>query len=73
MNFYHLWTKDSLNQDMKDVQKVIKFIFAMVKCGELPCTISNIATNLHKPVKSISPTRAQLINKGLYTQLDMVN
>ena len=52
-----------------------KFIFAMVKCGELPCTISNIATNHHKPVKSISPTRAQLINKGLvysarYGELD---
>ena len=27
-----------------------KFIFAMVKYGELPCTISNIAKNLHKNV-----------------------
>ena len=25
-----------------------KFIFAMVECGELPCTISNVAHNLNK-------------------------
>ena len=24
------------------------FLFAMVKCGEIPCTISNVAKNLHK-------------------------
>ena len=42
-----------------------RFIFAMVKCGELPCTISNVAKNLGKKVKTISPTRAQLINKGI--------
>ena len=52
-----------------------KFIFAMVKCGELPCTISNIAHNLKKDVSSISTTRAQLINKGIiypvrYKELD---
>ncbi len=52
-----------------------KFIFAMVKCGELPCTISNVANNLHKSVTSISTTRAQLINKGIifpvrYKELD---
>lgn len=52
-----------------------KFIFAMVKCGELPCTISNIANNLHKTVNKISTTRAQLINKGIifpvrYKELD---
>ena len=52
-----------------------KFIFAMVKCGELPCTISNIAKNLHKSVNQISTTRAQLINKGIvfsirYKELD---
>ena len=46
-----------------------KFIFAMVKCGELPCTISNVAKNLHKSV------RAQLISKGIiypvrYKELD---
>ncbi len=42
-----------------------KFIFAMVRCGELPCTISNIAKQLGKKVKSVSPTRGQLINKGI--------
>lgn len=52
-----------------------KFIFSMVKCGELPCTISNIANNLHKTVNQISTTRAQLINKGIvypirYKELD---
>lgn len=52
-----------------------KFIFAMVKCGELPCTISNVAKNLNKSVSAISTTRAQLINKGIiypvrYKELD---
>lgn len=52
-----------------------KFVFAMVKCGELPCTISNVARNLKKDVTSISTTRAQLINKGIiypirYKELD---
>lgn len=42
-----------------------KFVFAMVKCDELPCTISNISKQLKKKVKTISPTRAQLINKGI--------
>lgn len=52
-----------------------KFVFAMVKCGELPCAISNIARNLHKTVNQISTTRAQLISKGIifpirYKELD---
>lgn len=52
-----------------------KFIFAMVECGELPCTISNVAHNLNKTVGSISTTRAQLISKGIiypvrYKELD---
>lgn len=52
-----------------------KFIFAMVECGELPCTISNVAQNLNKTVGSISTTRAQLISKGIiypvrYKELD---
>lgn len=52
-----------------------KFIFAMVKCGELPCTISNVAHNLNKDVSAISTIRAQLINKGIiypvrYKELD---
>ena len=52
-----------------------KFVFAMVKCGELPCTISNVAQNMNKNVGSISTIRAQLINKGIiypvrYKELD---
>ena len=52
-----------------------KFVFAMVKCGELPCTISNVAQNMNKSVGSISTIRAQLINKGIiypvrYKELD---
>ena len=47
----------------------------MVKCGELPCTLSNVAHNLGKEVYSISTTRAQLISKGIiypvrYKELD---
>ena len=60
---------------MNDVQKAIKICFAMVECGELPCTISNVAHNLNKDVGSISTIRAQLINKGIiypvrYKELD---
>ena len=52
-----------------------KFIFAMVKCGELPCTIANVAKNLHKAVTAVSTSRAQLISKGIiysvrYKELD---
>lgn len=51
------------------------FMTAMVKCGDLPCTISNVALNLNSSVKSISPIRAQLISKGLiyptgYAEID---
>lgn len=41
------------------------FLFAMVKCGELPCTISSVAHILKKKVNSVSPIRAQLISKGV--------
>lgn len=52
-----------------------RFIFAMVKCGKLPCTISNISRYFGRNGKAISPTRAQLINKGIiypvkYGELD---
>ena len=52
-----------------------KFVFAMVRCGELPCAISDIAKNLRKNVNQISTTRAQLISKGIifpvrYKELD---
>lgn len=42
-----------------------QFMFAMVKCGELPCTISNVAMIMNTNVGKISTFRAQLINKGL--------
>lgn len=42
-----------------------QFMTAMVKCGELPCTIANVANMLGKKVSSISLIRAQLINKGM--------
>ena len=52
-----------------------KFIFAMVACGKLPCTISNIAAVMKRQVKAISTARAQLISKGIiyavkYKELD---
>ena len=52
-----------------------KFIFAMVSCDKLPCTILNIAQVMHKTVSAISTSRAQLINKGIiyavrYKELD---
>jgi Holliday junction resolvasome RuvABC ATP-dependent DNA helicase subunit len=42
-----------------------EFIFAMVKCDKLPCTISNVANILNKEVQQISMTRATLIAKGI--------
>lgn len=41
------------------------FLFAMVKCGDLPCTISNVAKIMRQKVSTISPVRAQLISKGM--------
>lgn len=37
----------------------------MVKCGELPCNISNVAHFMRKRVNAVSPLRAQLISKGI--------
>ena len=42
-----------------------KFIKAIVDCGDLPCTIANIATHMKKEVTTISPVRGTLINKGI--------
>ncbi len=42
-----------------------EFISAMIECGELPCTISNIAENMNSTVKQISVFRAGLISKGV--------
>lgn len=41
------------------------FLFATIRCGELPCTIFNVAQVLNKKVNSISPIRAKLIGKGM--------
>jgi len=41
-----------------------EFMMAMTQCGELPCTIAQIASKMQTNVKSISPLRAQLIYKG---------
>lgn len=46
-------------------QKEREFMYAMVKCGDLPCNIANVAKILGCKVNSISPVRAQLISKGL--------
>ena len=42
-----------------------EFMYAMVKCGHLPCTIANVASIMNRTVKSISPIRGKLINKGI--------
>ena len=52
------------------------FMFAMVKCGDLPCNIANVAKIMGEDNTSrVSPIRAQLINKGLiyatgYAEID---
>lgn len=51
-------------------KKEKQFMFAMVKCGDLPCTISNVAKIMNVSVNSISTFRAQLINKGLIYATD---
>ncbi len=57
-------------------QREKEFMYAMVKCGDLPCTISNVAQIMGvSAVSKISPIRAQLISKGLiystgYSEID---
>lgn len=51
------------------------FLFSMVRCGTLPCDISNVSKYFGKDGKSISPVRAKLIDKGIvypirYKELD---
>lgn len=41
------------------------FMFAMLACNTLPCSISNVAKAMNRSPKSISPTRGSLISKGL--------
>lgn len=47
-----------------------KFMQNMVLCDSLPCNISEVAANMKKSVKSISPIRANLINKGLIYDIE---
>ena len=49
----------------KCTPKEKEFMFAMINCGELSCTVANVAYILNKDLKSISLIRARLINKGL--------
>ena len=42
-----------------------QFMLAMAECEKENCTISDVAHHLGKEVKSISPVRANLINKGM--------
>lgn len=46
-------------------ERELDFIYAMVRCGELPCTISNVAKQLNTASSSISPIRGNLIRKGI--------
>ena len=41
-----------------------EFMYGMVECGELPCTLANVADNMKSSTKKIAPLRAQLIRKG---------
>jgi DNA polymerase III delta prime subunit len=51
------------------------FMFAMLDCGGLPCTISQVAANMHTESQRVYPLRAELISKGLicssqYSKID---
>mgnify|MGYP003435099571 FL=1 len=51
------------------------FMYAMLDCDGLPCTISQVAAHMHTEVQRISPLRAQLISKEFiypsqYGQID---
>lgn len=48
----------------KATTKELDFMLAMVECGELPCTIKNVAEILGVTQQRISAVRAQLIHKG---------
>jgi len=45
--------------------KEICFMVAMAECEEKPCRIGEVAERMQSDVRSISPTRAQLVSKGL--------
>lgn len=51
---------------MTDVHQKKKCLFLQwLKCEKLPCSISNVAKIMETEVSSISPYRAQLINKSM--------
>lgn len=61
----------------KATTKELDFMLAMVECGELPCTIKNVAEILGVTQQRISAVRAQLIHKGFiyaanYGKLDFM-
>ena len=41
-----------------------EFMYAMAACGDLPCTVANVAKNMKSTTKTISMIRAKLIHKG---------
>ncbi|WP_281693220.1 ATP-binding protein [Agathobaculum desmolans] len=41
------------------------FMAAMVRCGELPCTIANVAQIMGRTTTALSPCRGRLIEKGM--------
>lgn len=41
-----------------------EFMMAMADCGELPCSMNQVASKMGSTVSSISPLRGQLIYKG---------
>lgn len=49
----------------KCTDKEKEFIYAMVECGGLPCTVANVAQILGVKLNSISPARSNLIHKGI--------
>lgn len=66
--------KDSFNDSLdksffkvrydRATAKEKEFMLAMVKCGDLPCTITQIAQIMGRTTQNISPLRGQLIHKG---------
>lgn len=42
----------------------LEFMTAMVRCGELPCNMKDVAQQLGESAQKVGPLRAQLIHKG---------
>jgi hypothetical protein len=41
-----------------------EFMYGMVECGDLPCTLAQVAKNMNSSTNKIGPIRAKLIHKG---------